>query len=101
MSMRATKEPGWGRIGEWDSVKRRSLWMRLVPEPPTPADDSHDALMAWAAAERARPYDSYVEAIELCSGREGDDWFCRIERSNPAFGDLMQVLTAQAWSVTT
>ena len=79
MSLRC-QEPGWERVGEWDSVKRRSLWIRTTPV---------EAMLADA------------EAIEMCSGREGDDWFCRIERSNPVFGDLMQVLTTQAWSVTT
>jgi hypothetical protein len=56
-------EPGWMRIGIYDDAQRRSLWLRMSDE-----------------------------AIELCSGREGDDKYVRIARDNPSFDDLHDVM---------
>lgn len=68
----------WVRIGRYDRARRRSTWARLefIEGPP--------------------PYwgflDHEVTAVELCSGREGDDAFCRVERGDPAFHDLLNVI---------
>lgn len=92
-------EPGWERLGEWDAAQRRSLWVRFLPRPPLeePEDQLSEEWKEWARASLGWK----TTAIELCSGREGDDWYCLIDSSNPAFEGLMQVLTAQAWSKTT
>jgi len=63
-------EPGWERIGLFDSAERRALWRRVIGED-----------------EFGEP-----DAIELCSGREGDDAFVRIDRSNPQWADIADVL---------
>jgi hypothetical protein len=62
-------EPGWEQIGSYDHVGRRGMWVRF-----------HDG------------------AFELCSGREGDDAYVRIDTSNEAFPELERVLSYQAWA---
>jgi hypothetical protein len=64
------EESGWTRIGRYDSAERRSLWCRIIGE-----------------NERGD-----VVAIELCSGREGDDAFVRLDATNPQWRDLCDVL---------
>ena len=63
-------ESGWVRIGLYDSVRRRSSWVRLVGE-----DDMGN-----------------VQAIELCSGREGDDAYVKLTSQDPQWDDLCDVL---------
>lgn len=63
-------EDGWVRIGRYDSARRRSLWMRLVG-----ADEIGN-----------------VTAIELCSGREGDDAYVKLTAADPQWADICDVL---------
>jgi hypothetical protein len=55
----------WVRIGRQDSTGRRSLWFR---------ESKH--------------------CIELCSGREGDDAYVQIYRSNPQWAEIYAVLSS-------
>lgn len=61
--MTRSTEPGYVRIGIYDDAERRSLWARCTDE-----------------------------AIELCAGREGDDDYVKVDRSNPAFAQLRDVI---------
>ena len=61
---------GWTRIGRYDSARRRSLWIRLIGE-----DESGG-----------------VQAIELCSGREGDDAYVKLTSADPQWAALCDVL---------
>lgn len=72
-------QPGWVRIGRYDAPQRRSTWARLdVPEgPPDPRTADEDV----------------ATAVELCSGREGDDAYVRVERGDPAFFGLLDVVS--------
>lgn len=63
-------ESGWTRIGRYDSARRRSLWCRLVGE---------DEL-------------GNVQAIELCSGREGDDAYVKLTPADPQWKALCDLL---------
>ena len=69
MSYNRASELGWCRIGAWDSAERRSLWVRLTEG-----------------------------KIELCSGREGDDWYAVIDDSNPCYPTVSDVINAQVWA---
>ena len=60
----ADSEEGWVRIGVIDSRRRRSLWLREGK--------------GW---------------FELRAGREGDDAHVRVDRSNPQFSELSDVLS--------
>lgn len=72
--MRAN-EPGWVRIGRYCGARRRALWFR-VP-------DGHGV----------------IDEFELCAGREGDDDYVKVDRSNPQFGALLDVLSTAAFAV--
>lgn len=66
----------WIEIGQRDSSKRRSLWMRVTPN----------------------SFSNYTEIqlLELCAGREGDDEYVRIDKTNPQFDELLKLfLTAK------
>jgi len=77
--MSAKWDRSWTRIGRYDRALRRSTWVRLVAVEGPP----------WLLEEHN------VQAIELCSGREGDDAYALIEPSNPAYEALLDVcLTA-------
>jgi len=65
-------DPGWTRIGRFDSVRRRSVWVRI--------DD---------------------DRIELRGGREGDDAHVIIYASDPAYGPMKELLSRQIWSQET
>lgn len=56
-------EEGWVRIGLFDYAQRRSMWVRRT-----------------------------ADVIELCAGREGDDVYTTIDRSNPAFRGIDDVI---------
>lgn len=73
--VRGTTDGTWIRIGRLDSAGRRSSWARVetIGEPPS-SDRSN------------------VVAVELCAGREGDDAHVRLERDNPAFDALLDVI---------
>lgn len=70
------KEPGWKRIGRFDDVRRRSLWMRI-----TYYEGNEDR----------------IKSIELCAGREGDDDYVRIERTNIQWKEIEEVLLTAYW----
>ena len=76
--IRASKE-GYVRIGRYDKAGRRSTWVRLN----TFEKEPREGLMF---------LDSEFSSIEICSGREGDDAYVKIESSNPAFYELLSVL---------
>jgi hypothetical protein len=62
------RESGWVEIGQADPTGRRSLWVRF------------------------NTADGVVQSFELCAGREGDDAHAFIDRDNPAFVELADVL---------
>lgn len=64
-------ESGWVQIGKSDSTGRRSLWVKL-------SDSNH---------------------IELCAGREGDDSYIMIDRSNPQFEELQEIMLTALYAV--
>jgi len=69
----------WTRIGRLDRACRRSTWARVETiEGPPSNEIFYDG-------------DDFV-AVELCGGREGDDAFVRVERDNPAFEGLLDVV---------
>lgn len=69
---------GWIRVGRYDSAKRRALWIRFLgPKSGGPITD---------------PVRDTITAIEMCSGREGDDGHCIILEENPSFDSLLDVL---------
>ena len=66
-------EPGWVRIGLFDTSQRRSLWLR------------HGEL---SAKDLLPPW------FELCAGREGDDSYIRLENDGSKhYSDLWDVLS--------
>lgn len=72
----ALKSDGWTRIGLIDTAGRRSLWVKL--------------------SERQNGEELPIpERIDICSGREGDDWECSLLPDNPVFLLLWDVLDAQ------
>lgn len=81
--MSAKWDRSWTRIGRYDRSLRRSTWVRLVAVEGPPWLDE----------------DSNVQAIELCSGREGDDAYALIEPSNPAFWPLLGVMLTAVGNV--
>lgn len=72
-----TGDSGWVRIGRWDRARRRSTWARL---------EMREGPLYWVIEE------DMVEAVELCSGREGDDAYVRVDRSCPCFSGLVDVV---------
>ena len=56
-------QDGWVRVGIFDLVERRSMWVRYT-----------------------------TDIVEICAGREGDDAIVSIGRTNPAFDDLSNVI---------
>lgn len=69
----------WIRIGMMDSAGRRSLWFRTLP--------------VGVFGDATTSLESVVTALEMCAGREGDDSYVRVERDDPVFRDLLDVLT--------
>lgn len=69
MSLNRCGEAGWVRVGLFDDAERRSLWVRYTKS-----------------------------ALELCSGREGDDAYARVEASDPAFGQLYDVISRAVYA---
>ena len=77
----------WTRIGRLDSAGRRSTWARLeyVEGPPR---GGYFEGVPYTHAD-----DGDVVAVEMCGGREGDDAFVRVERGDPAFPGLCNVVS--------
>ena len=66
-------EPGWELMSMHDSVYRRGVWYR-----------------------------QNGDAVELCAGREGDDWFVRLEPGKvdaSALRHLLDCLSTGRWMV--
>lgn len=93
------QEPGWEEIGKTCTAGRRSLWLRInyTPEAIAEADARLEKTgigAIWACAEN-------VASFELCAGREGDDDYVRIERTNPQFGELLSIFLTARFAATT
>lgn len=74
----------WTRIGRLDDAGRRSTWARIETIEGPPEFKSFGGF-SWF--EEMDPI-----AVELCGGREGDDAYVRVERDNPAFWALLDVV---------
>lgn len=79
--MNRINEPGWIRIGIMCNAGRRSVWTRDVRV------DNGD--------------ESELIAIELCSGREGDDWYVKVTRAHPAWSVVYEITSMLTWIVET
>lgn len=77
--MSAKWDRSWTRIGRYDRPRRRSTWARIEYAEGPPRNG------LYMATEDA-------VAVELCAGREGDDAFARVERGDPSFGALLEVV---------
>lgn len=73
----------WTRIGPWDAVRRRSVWMREVYR------DTINGTRAVADLER----------IEIKAGREGRDEVLVIDRTNPQLHALHEVFCRMRYIV--
>jgi len=71
-------ESGWTKIGITCSAGRRSLWLRVNQR-----------------------IGEEVESFELCAGREGDDDYVKVDRSNPQFKLLLDVMSSAAFAAAT
>lgn len=78
--MSAKWDRSWTRIGRYDRSRRRSTWARIEYAEGPPSNG------IFLSAEDA-------VAVELRSGREGDDAFVRVERGDPAFAALENVIS--------
>lgn len=85
MTMRAM-EPGWVKIGATCSAGRRSMWWRVTYE---------------GVEDPNSMYSRRPILIELCAGREGDDEYLQIDRTNPAFDGLMDVFSSAEFAAET
>mgnify|MGYP001617658492 CR=1 FL=1 len=81
---RAKESDGWERIGAIDAARRRSIWMKL--------DEIDLAALSFKS--------SNIKRIELCAGREGSDFYCVIDRSNPQFGELLELFLFGRYAVS-
>lgn len=75
--MNRASGPGWERVTPLDAAGRRATWMRISKYP-----------------------DSTIRTLEICSGREGDDWY--VAFSDPTTDQdrlkgLYDVLTNVQW----
>lgn len=78
--MLRAQEPGWTKIGATCSAGRRSLWLRVT-----------------SLKEDA----NLPEVVELCAGREGDDAYVKIDKSNPLFVELWDLFCAAQFAAET
>jgi len=79
-------ESGWVLCAMNDPVFRRGIWMRC--------NEGKDA-------EHVQ-HDSPVHTIEMCGGREGDDWYTKLDAANTdlrALEALHQIMSTGAWMV--
>lgn len=83
----------WLEIGKRCSAGRRSLWLRVDAEP--------EALLRASSGFYVVLDYAGVRAFELKAGREGDDAFARVDKTNPQFDDLFEVLLLAAYAATT
>lgn len=98
MSRLRLDEDGWVEIGKRDSAGRRSMWLRIVitPEETARARDMFTKLGFGVTYDSA----DNVEAFELCAGREGDDAYVRVDRTNPQFEELLDMMTTARYAAT-
>lgn len=57
MSLMRCNEPGWVLCAMNDESHRRGVWMRTTQDPVT----------------------KFITKLEVCAGREGDDWYVSLE----------------------
>lgn len=76
--MSAKWDKSWIRIGRYDKTRRRSTWARIICSEDNPEDKI---------------------AVEICSGREGDDAFACVEKDDPAFPTLLSVIEYSIFNV--
>lgn len=69
----------WTRIGRLDSAGRRSTWARVERIEGPPRDSSFFE-------------EHEIIAVELCGGREGDDAYVRVERGDPSFVAMLNLV---------
>lgn len=93
MSANPIQGDGWIEIGKRCSAGRRSLWARWIYR--SEATEEEKKIGA-----RISKLDD-VEAIELCAGREGGDSFLRIDRTNPQFLEIEDLLSTARFGATT
>lgn len=75
----------WNQIGLMCSAGRRSLWWRCQRDP----------------GERDEGEEGDWLAIEICAGREGDDFFLRVERGQPLFAELLDMCMTATFAAET
>ena len=80
-------EPGWTEIGKRCSADRRSMWLRINWVSPEAEQTGYVTL------ER-------VMSFELCAGREGDDGYVLVDKSNPQFAALLDVMLTAEYAAT-
>lgn len=96
--MSRAKEPGWIRIGRYDDVRRRSLWVRL-----TDKNGKHLSLETIYNEDNLEVQDESIVRVEICTGREGDDGYFSLSADDPtcSFDDLVGVLTDSVYHLKT
>jgi len=76
--MTRASEPDWTRIGRWCNAERRSIWARVnqrLGEPP--------------------------HSLEICAGREGDDFYKHILSDDPCWPWLHELVSRAIWFART
>lgn len=71
-------EDGWVEIGKRCSANRRSLWLKI---------------------NYSGGHDNTVTSIELCAGREGDDSYVLLDKSDSKFALLLDLFSTQQFAV--
>ena len=79
--MKRSSEPGWTQIGAMCNAGRRSVWVRETWTRSPDGDHNRKT------------------SIELCSGREGDDWHATITADDPAFRVVHEITSMLLWIV--
>lgn len=77
---------GWERIGPVDKAGQRSLWLRLHHEGADCDGYAHDAC---GYIDDVRT----VVRIEIRGGRQGGDFYMKLERKDPAFEQMLNLFT--------
>lgn len=76
-------DDGWIEIGKRCSANRRSLWLRINYSESTATITDYDT----------------VTSIELCAGREGDDAYVLLDKSDSKFTLLLDLFSTQRFAV--
>lgn len=75
----------WQKIGVTCSAGRRSMWLKVNRIDEDSGIDSPEN----------------TESIEICAGREGDDAYVKIDRTNPQFSDFFELFTTARFASET